>query len=142
MNIYGINTYINYSKGNNEINRNQNKYIGFNFDNTNNSISGYNTKLTNKNNFTSPRIEKINLNNKLNGNRYSNLNKYSDIPKVNHNFRNNEQFQQIQAEIQKLNFKIKKLNGLVYKSNDKDKNMAMTSKDNSFFGYNKKNIFP
>ena len=115
MNIYA-NT--NFSNANNIYNNNNYNYININLKKNNNSSQEFKPRNTNNNLLSYNKKIYSNLNN-YNPNPYSNYIKYKNKSKLMPGFSNNQQLNKIKKEMEMLNNKIKQLNGLYYKSQEK-----------------------
>ena len=115
MNVYD--NRMNYLKFNNGMNRNKELYIRLNLMD-NNNMRGYNQRYTNN----SLANKKKNIYFDLDNNepiRNTNYMKYKTNSSFEQNLSENDRFNQIKEDIQKLSNKIQKLNNIIYKSKDK-----------------------
>ena len=123
MNVYD--NRMNYLKFNNGMNRNKELYIRLNLMDNNNNMRGYNQRYTNN----SLANKKKNIYFDLDNNepiRNTNYMKYKTNSSFEQNLSENDRFNQIKEDIQKLSNKIQKLNNIIYKSKEKN-NQTNTS---------------
>ena len=140
MNVYGNMINSKFSNINNGIKKGKGQYTKLNFMETNTNYMEYKPRHTN-NNLLSYKNNKYYANNNYLNNQKRNTNanyiQYIGNPKSVTVEENNEEFNQIRQEFQKLNNKIKSLNGLI-NNNHHDK--RANTKDYTPISYKTNNI--
>ena len=141
MYAYGNMINSKFSNINNGIKKGKGQYTKLNFMENNTNYMEYKSRHTN-NNLLSQKNNKYYANNNYLNNQKRNTNanyaQYIGNPKSVTVEENNDQFNQIKQEFQKLDSKIKSLNGLINNNHHHDKHI--NAKDHTPISYKTKNI--